>query len=49
MDVGKRSIIVEVTGDRSKVEAFERLVRPYGLVEMIRTGSVAIARGREET
>lgn len=49
VDVGKRSIIVEVTGDRSKVEAFERLVRPYGLVEMIRTGSVAIARGREET
>lgn len=49
VDVGKRSIIVEVTGDRSKVEAFERLVRSYGLVEMIRTGSVAIARGREET
>lgn len=49
VDVGKRSIIVEVTGDRSKIEAFERLVRPYGLVEMIRTGSVAIARGREET
>lgn len=49
VDVGKRSIIVEVTGDRSKIEAFERLVRAYGLVEMIRTGSVAIARGREET
>ncbi|MCK9248815.1 MAG: acetolactate synthase small subunit [Solirubrobacteraceae bacterium] len=49
VDVGRRSIIVEVTGDRSKIEAFERLVRPYGLVEMIRTGEVAISRGREET
>lgn len=49
VDVGKRSIIVEITGERSKIEAFERLVRPYGLVEMIRTGEVAIARGREET
>jgi len=49
VDVGRRSIIVEVTGERSKIEAFERLVRPYGLVEMIRTGEVAIARGREET
>ncbi|MGE4428823.1 MAG: acetolactate synthase small subunit [Solirubrobacteraceae bacterium] len=49
VDVGRRSIIVEITGDRSKIEAFERLVRPYGLVEMIRTGEVAISRGREET
>ncbi|MDX8150329.1 acetolactate synthase small subunit [Patulibacter brassicae] len=49
VDVGRRSIIVEVTGERSKIEAFERLVRPYGLVEMIRTGEVAISRGREET
>lgn len=49
VDIGKRSIIVEITGDRSKIEAFERLVRPYGLVEMIRTGEVAISRGRDET
>ncbi|WP_320672946.1 acetolactate synthase small subunit [Patulibacter defluvii] len=49
VDVGRRSIIVEITGERAKIEAFERLVRPYGLVEMIRTGEVAISRGREET
>ena len=49
VDIGKKSIIAEVTGERSKIEAFEKLVRPYGLVEMIRTGEVAISRGREET
>ena len=49
VDVTKRSIVVEVTGTASKVEAFEALVRPFGLVEMARTGEIAIARGRSET
>jgi acetolactate synthase I/III small subunit len=49
IDVTKRSIIIEVTGTFEKVEAFERMVRPFGLVEMIRTGEVAISRGRGET
>ena len=46
VDVGKRSIIVEVTGTTEKVEAFERMVRPFGLIEMMRTGEIAISRGR---
>src|SRR5207237_6186941 len=33
VDVTKRSVVVEVTGTCSKVDAFERLVRPFGLVE----------------
>jgi acetolactate synthase-1/3 small subunit len=49
VDVGKRTVVVEVTGDCDKVDAFERLVRPFGLVEMARTGEIAIARGRGET
>ena len=49
VDVGKRSLIVEITGTTEKVEAFERMVRPFGLVEMMRTGEIAIARGRGET
>jgi len=47
--VGKRSIVLEVTGTHDKVEAFERMVRPFGLVEMARTGEIAISRGRAET
>jgi acetolactate synthase-1/3 small subunit len=49
VDVTKRSIVVEVTGTCDKVDAFERLVRPFGLVEMARTGEIAISRGRGET
>jgi acetolactate synthase I/III small subunit len=49
VDVSKRSVVVEVTGTCEKVNAFERLVRPFGLIEMARTGEIAIARGRGET
>lgn len=49
VDVSKRSIVVEITGTDDKIEAFEALVRPFGLVEMARTGEIAIARGRGET
>jgi len=49
VDVGKRSIIIEITGTTDKVAAFERMVRPFGLIEMMRTGEIAIARGRAET
>src|ERR671937_84855 len=49
VDVARRSIIVKVTGTTDKVEAFERMVRPFGLVEMMRTGEIAITRGRGET
>jgi acetolactate synthase-1/3 small subunit len=49
IDVSRRSIIVEVVGDAEKVKAFERLVRPFGLIEMAQTGEIAIARGRTET
>jgi acetolactate synthase-1/3 small subunit len=49
VDVTKRSVTVEVTGTCDKVDAFERLIRPFGLVEMARTGEIAIARGRSET
>ena len=49
VDVSRRSIILEVTGTTDKIEAFERMVRPFGLVEMMRTGEIAISRGRAET
>jgi acetolactate synthase I/III small subunit len=49
VDVGRRAVVVEVTGTCDKVDAFERLVRPFGLIEMARTGEIAIARGRGET
>jgi acetolactate synthase-1/3 small subunit len=49
VDVSKRAVVAEVTGTQEKVDAFERLIRPFGLVEMARTGEIAIGRGRNET
>ena len=49
IDVARRSVIVEITGSWEKIEAFERMVRPFGLIEMARTGEIAISRGRGET
>ena len=49
VDVSKRSVTVEVTGTDDKIAAFEELVRPFGLIEMVRTGEIAVSRGRGTT
>ena len=35
----------EVTGDETKIEAIERLLRQFGIKEMVRTGKIALVRG----
>ena len=47
VDVSRRTMTIEVTGSAEKIEAFERMIRPHGLIEMVRTGEIAIARGRD--
>jgi acetolactate synthase-1/3 small subunit len=49
VDVSNRTATIEVTGTHDKIEAFEQMIRPFGLVEMVRTGEIAIARGRGQT
>jgi acetolactate synthase-1/3 small subunit len=49
IDTAKRSITVEVTGTSDKIEAFEGAVRPFGLIEVVRTGEIAVARGQSTT
>ena len=49
VDVSKRSLTVEVTGGDDKIEAFEQMIRPFGLIEMVRTGEIAVSRGRSAT
>jgi acetolactate synthase-1/3 small subunit len=49
VDVTKRAVIIEITGTTDKIAAFESMVRPFGLIEMMRTGEIAISRGRTET
>ena len=48
VDVSRRALTIEVTGSNEKIDAFERMVRPHGLIEMARTGEVAITRSRPE-
>jgi acetolactate synthase I/III small subunit len=45
VDVAGESVIVEVTGDEQKVNGLVELLRPRGILEMIRTGKVAMVRG----
>jgi acetolactate synthase-1/3 small subunit len=45
VDVAADSVIVEVTGDEEKVDGLVELLRPRGIVEMVRTGKVAMVRG----
>ena len=49
IDVSRRSLTIEVTGTDDKIEAFERMVRPFGLIEMVRTGEIAVSRGQSAT
>ncbi len=49
VDASKRSVTVEITGTDEKIEAFEALIRPFGLIEMVRTGEIAVSRGRGTT
>jgi acetolactate synthase-1/3 small subunit len=46
VDVALKSFIIEVTGKEAKVNALVDLLRPYGLLGMVRTGEVAIFRGK---
>ncbi|SDM14065.1 acetolactate synthase small subunit [Halarsenatibacter silvermanii] len=47
VDVGKDSIMVEITGDEEKIKALEELLKPYGIEEMVRTGKIAMVRGEK--
>jgi acetolactate synthase-1/3 small subunit len=45
VDVAAESVIVEITGDEQKVDGLVELLRPRGILEMVRTGKVAMVRG----
>lgn len=46
VDVSSDTVIIEVTGDEDKIQALVNMVKPYGIREMVRTGIVAMARGK---
>jgi acetolactate synthase I/III small subunit len=48
-DTSESYLIVEQTGTTAELDEFEGLVKKFGLVEMVRTGKVLMAKGREST
>ena len=49
VDVAPKSYTFEITGDEKKIQAVVELLAPFGIIEIVRTGKVAIARGRKES
>ena len=45
VDVGKKALMIEITGNSRKVRAQEDLLRPFGILELVRTGKIACTRG----
>lgn len=45
VDVANDSLIVEITGTEDKIEGLIDVLRPFGIIEMVRTGLVAMPRG----
>ena len=45
VDVANDSLIVEVTGTEDKIDSCVDVLRPFGIIEMVRTGEVSMARG----
>lgn len=46
IDFSTDSLCMEITGESSKLDAFIELMKPFGIIEMCRTGAVAMERGK---
>jgi len=46
IDVGSDSMVIEITGEEDKINALHNLLAAFGIIEMLRTGLVAMVRGQ---
>jgi len=49
VDVGRKRLMIEVSGSSEKVEAMINMLRPYGIAELARTGRIILGRGTKTT
>ena len=47
VDVGPESVTVEATGSDEKLAALMTMLEPYGIIELVKSGQVALGRGRK--
>ena len=45
VDIAPTTMMIEISGQERKIEAFIELMRPYGILELARTGRIALVRG----
>ena len=45
VDIGPDTLMIEISGQENKIEAFIDLMRPYGILDLARTGRIALVRG----
>jgi acetolactate synthase-1/3 small subunit len=49
VDIAPRSLIIQVTGSTEKLDAMVDMLAPFGILEIVRTGKIVMARGKEKT
>ncbi len=49
VDFTEESLIIEATGSTEKLDALEKILNPLGIIEMVRSGKVIMARGLKAT
>lgn len=48
LDIGRKSLIIEATGDENKIKAMIDTFKPFGIIEFSRSGIISMVRGQKE-
>ncbi len=49
VDISDETMTFQITGQTTKVDAFQQMMKPFGIMELVRTGKVVMSRGTEST
>jgi len=45
VDVNRETMVIELTGEETKIDALCEVLKDYGIIEIVRTGKIALGRG----